>query len=94
MLNIMKRITLFFMLAAFSPFVSQAQYSHLYYHCQRDTIIGDAEIYYHSCPATPPASTTSSSPPPKASPPNKSSRNNAANGSHIINTLDCRLTFV
>ena len=43
MLNIMKRITLFFLLAAFSPFVSQAQYSHLYYHCQRDTIIGDAE---------------------------------------------------
>ncbi len=30
------------------PLCPQAQYSHLYYHCQRDTIINDAETYYHS----------------------------------------------
>lgn len=36
-------------LAAFLlfPFCAKAQYSHLYYHCQRDTIIQDAETYYH-----------------------------------------------
>lgn len=38
----------FFVALLSVSFASQAQYSHLYYHCQRDTIIGDAETYYHS----------------------------------------------
>ena len=39
---------LFFAVLLLMPFSAQAQYSHLYYHCQRDTVIGDAETYYHS----------------------------------------------
>ena len=37
-----------FLVFLLTPLCPQAQYSHLYYHCQRDTIIRDAETYYHS----------------------------------------------